>query len=119
MNARDPMRSIFQFLKLPVPYLPDGARRRAHMSYSRSSTSFWLVRGAISSSFPLHSRNAPRQPVPAKKYAETVAQAMAVIAHVSYDLVRQDLPPALEDIHSGFLGAESGMFSYGALQTSR
>ena len=69
--------------------------------------------------FSLHSWNAPRQPAPAKKYAETVAQAMAVIVHVSYDLVRRDLPPALEDIRSGFLGAESGMFSYGALQTSR
>ena len=45
------MRSIFQFLKLPVPYFPDGARRRALMSYSRSSTSFWAVRGAVSSSF--------------------------------------------------------------------
>ena len=51
MNALNPMRSIFQFLKLPVPYFPDGARRRALMSYSRSSTSFWAVRGAVSSSF--------------------------------------------------------------------
>ena len=36
---------------------------------------------------------------------------MVVLLHIFYDLVYQDLPPALEDTHSKFSGAESGTFS--------
>ena len=49
-------------------------------------------------------------PLPAKKDAETVAQAMVVLLHIFYDLVCQDLPPALEGTHPEFFGAESSMF---------
>ena len=49
-------------------------------------------------------------PLPAKKDAETVAQAMVVLLHIFYDFVYQDHPPALEDTHSKFSGAESGTF---------
>ena len=33
---------------------------------------------------------------------------MVVLLHIFYDLVYQDLPPALEDTHSKFSGDESG-----------
>ena len=49
-------------------------------------------------------------PLPAKKDAETVAQAMAAPLHIFCDLVCQDLPPALKVTHPEFFGAESGMF---------
>ena len=52
----------------------------------------------------------PDNPLPVKKYAETVAQAMVVLLYIFYDIVCQDLPPALEDTRPEFLGAESGMF---------
>ena len=50
-------------------------------------------------------------PLPAKNYAETVAQAVVVLLHIFYDLACQDLPPALEDTHPEFFGAESSMFT--------
>ena len=49
-------------------------------------------------------------PLPARNDAETVAQAMVALLHIFYDLVCQDLPPALEDAHPEFFGAENGMF---------
>ncbi|KAL5498046.1 CSE1_1 [Sanghuangporus vaninii] len=49
-------------------------------------------------------------PLPQNKDAETIAQAMVALLNIFYDLVCQDLPPALEDAHTEFFGAENGMF---------
>ena len=111
------MRSIFQFLKLYMRYLADGARKRTPVSYSRSAISFWGSSQVCSFKFVAIQPECSLKL--GKSYAETIAQAMVVQLHISCDLVHQDRPPALEDIHSGFLGAESGMFSYGTLQAGR
>lgn len=42
------------------------------------------------------------KPLPPKKEAETIAQSMAILLNLYYDLVCQDIPPALEDSHAEF-----------------
>lgn len=49
-------------------------------------------------------------PLPPKKDAETIAQSMVVLINLYYDLVCQDIPPALEDAHVELFGAEIGTF---------
>jgi exportin-2 (importin alpha re-exporter) len=45
-----------------------------------------------------------------KQEAETIAQSMVVLINLYYDLACQDIPPALEDSHAEFFGAEKGVF---------
>ena len=92
-------------------------RWRSEMRSNELFTVINFVLGQFSKLFPQVLRYAPGMlldnPLPARNEAETVAQAMVVLLNIFYDLMRQDLPPALEDTHSEFLGAESDMFSYG------
>ncbi|EJD01973.1 Cse1-domain-containing protein [Fomitiporia mediterranea MF3/22] len=49
-------------------------------------------------------------PLSSKKDAETISQAMVVLLYIYYDLVCQDIPPALEDSHAEFFGPQTGIF---------
>ena len=91
------------------------ARWRSETRSNELFTVINFVLGQFSKLFPQVFRYAPGMlldnPLPARNEAETVAQAMVVLLHIFYDLACQDLPPALEDTHCEFFGAESSMFT--------
>ncbi len=49
-------------------------------------------------------------PADANSTPELRAQAMVILVDLFYDLTCQDLPPAMEDNHAQFFGADGGLF---------